>query len=185
MRAPLTWTMAAVSGCALLSACGGDPYQRVSGIPASPALAKATLELAKPTAGRARVIAFAGGSTNSSGYRPSGMSVALFVNDIQIGVINPNEAMVFDVAPGNYSFSWRFLVPLGLFNKVEVAAVTFQDGSVVPLQADMNGHSLVIKEGFAPPQLVRDGNAGKRRIQPDIEITRPATCPPSLCLRLD
>jgi hypothetical protein len=90
--------------------------------------------------------------------------------------------MVFDLSPDQYKFSWRFLVRLGLFNKVQTAAFTFQGGTVTPLQAGMEGYSLVVKEGFAPSQLVR---GGQQRIQPDIEITRPATCPPSLCLPLN
>lgn len=177
--------LATVTMLAAVQGCSGDPYQRVSATPASPALAKSALDLAKPAADAARVIAFAGGSTDSKGYHPSAMSVALFVNDIQIGVINPNEAMVFDLRPGEYRFNWRFLVPLGLFNKAETTAFVFQGGTTTALQAGTEGYSLVVREGFAPRQIIGGGGAGQQRIQPDIEITRPATCPPSLCLPLN
>ncbi len=150
---------------------------------ASPALTKSVLNLENPPSNRARVIVFNGGNTAAADYKPRGWAVSIFVNDTKIGSLDPKQAMVFDVAPGQYSFHWTEIAGKAWLHKIEPLTVTLSAGAVTPLQADSEGMTLKINQGFGPYQLANQ--AGRRQIQPNIEIVRPQSCPPTLCLPLD
>jgi|SRR4029450_13786418 hypothetical protein len=166
----------------LTAACS----ERASVVPvfASPALTKSALNLENPPSNRARVIVFNGGNTAAAEYQPRAWAVSIFVNGTKIGNLDPRQAMVFDVAPGQYSFHWTEISGKALLHKIEPLTVTLQAGAVTPLQADSAGAmTLTIKQGFGPYQLTNQG--GRQQIQPNIEIVRPQFCPPTLCLPLD
>jgi hypothetical protein len=90
---------------ALLAGCFGPPP-----VLASSEVTQAAVALEKPPANRARVFVFTGrGPLFTGGSVPQvshHLAADIYVNDVKIGTVNPGEAMVFDVAPGRYSFSW-------------------------------------------------------------------------------
>lgn len=144
---------------------------------------KAALNLEKPPADRARLIVFNGGRIDGSGaYRPRNYSIRLSVNEVRIGSMNPGEAMVFDVAPGQYTFGWEPLDGKALLQKVAPVTQTLMAGELLPLQTDVDGYTLKISQGYSPKQIVTDSQSGRQQINPDIEIVQPSTCPPAICL---
>ncbi len=107
-----------VGALLLSSSCSDDLFRRVPPSLASAALTKAAINLEKPASGRSRVIVFNGGTIEGSGYRPRAYSVEVYVDNFVIGALNPREAMVFDVAPGQYTFQWLSLGGKGLLSKI-------------------------------------------------------------------
>ncbi len=101
------------AGVFLLSACG-PPAKSVQPVAADASLSKAATDLQRPPSDRARVIIISGQTLrsiatvySSSTYVTShNMAGNIYVNDTKVGVLNGKEAMVFDVAPGTYSFGW-------------------------------------------------------------------------------
>lgn len=166
----------------LVAAC--DQRPNVIPISASPGLTKSVLNLEPPPSDRARVIIFNGGNTALADYKPRTWAVVIFVNDTKIGSLDPKQAMVFDVAPGQYSFHWTEVAGKALMHKIEPLAVALQAGAITPLQADSAGAmTLTVRQGFGPNQLTNQG--GRRQIQPNTEIVLPQFCPHTLCLPLN
>jgi hypothetical protein len=187
MFSPVRWfatpAVGVLLGASLLVA-SCDQRANVIPIFASPALTKSVLNLENPPSNRARVILFNGGNTAAADYKPRTWAVSIFINDTKIGSLDPKQAMVFDVAPGQYSFHWTEIAGKALLHKIEPLTVTLQAGAVTPLQADSAGAmTLTINQGFGPYQLTNQG--GRQQIQPNIEIVRPQFCPHTLCLPLD
>lgn len=169
-----------IFACLVVSGCS-DPSRSAPPSPASPAATKAALNLEKPPADRARLIVFNGGRIDGA-YRPRNYSIRLSVNGVRIGTMNPNEAMVFDVAPGQYSFDWESLNGKALLEKGAPGTYTLKAGELLPLQTDFDNYVLKINQGYGPKQLVTDQPSGRQQINPDIEIVQPSTCPPAICL---
>lgn len=179
---PAGLALVALGGCLAISGCS-DPFRSLPSSPASPMATKAALNLEKPPADRARLIVFNGGRIDGSGaYRPRNYSIRLSVNEVRIGSMNPGEAMVFDVTPGQYSLAWEPLDGKALLQTVAPATQTLTGGELLPLQTDVDGYTLKIGQGYAPTQIVTDSQSGRQRINPDIEIVQPSTCPPAICL---
>ena len=178
-----TATAGVLLGASLLVA-SCDRHANVVPIFASPALTKSVLNLENPPSNRARVIIFNGGNTAAADYKPRTWAVSIFVNDTKIGGLDPKQAMVFDVTPGQYTFHWTEIAGKALMHKIEPLTVTLQAGAITPLQADSAGAmTLTIKQGFGPSQLTNQG--GRRQIQPNTEIVLPQFCPHTLCLPVD
>lgn len=176
------FALVVLGGCLAISGCS-DPFRSLPSSPASPLTTKAALNLEKPPADRARLLVFNGGRIDGSGaYRPRNYSIRLSVNEVRIGSMNPGEAMVFDVAPGQYTLAWEPLDGKALLQKIAPATQTLRGGELLPLQTDVDGYTLKIGQGYAPTQIVTDPQSGLQRINPDIEIVQPATCPPAICL---
>jgi hypothetical protein len=137
-----------------------------------------------PPSDRARVIIFNGGNTALADYKPRTWAVVIFVNDTKIGSLDPKQAMVFDVAPGQYSFHWTEIAGKASMHKIEPLTVTLQAGAMTPLQADSAGAMThTVHQGFGSNQLTNQ--AGRRQIQPNTEIVVPQFCPHTLCLPLN
>lgn len=190
MMSELRWSLlptgralvAAVAGCLVMSGCS-DPFRGLPSSPASPVATKAALNLEKPPADRARLIVFNGGRIDGDGiYRPRNYTIRLSVNEVRIGSMNPGEAMIFDVAPGQYTFAWEPIDGKALLQKVAPATQTLTAGELLPLQTDVDGYTLKINQGYAPKQIVTNTQSSRQQINPDIEIVQPSTCPPAICL---
>jgi hypothetical protein len=181
------WFATATAGALLaasLLVASCNQNANVVPISASPALTKSVLSLDNPPSNRARVIIFNGGNTAAADYKPRTWAVSIFVNDTKIGSLDPKQAMVFDVAPGQYTFHWTELAGKALMHKIEPLTVTLQAGAVTPLQANSAGAmTLTINQGFGPDQLTNQG--ARRQLQPTTEIVVPQFCPHTLCLPLD
>lgn len=166
----------------LLVASCGEPA-RVTPVFADAGLTKSVLNLETPAANRARVVVFNGGNTSAADYKPRSYPVSIFVDGTKIGSLDPSQAMAFDITPGQHSFYWEELRGRALLHKVEPLTVTLNGGTLTPLQADNEGMTLKIKQGFGPYQLANQG--GRQQIQPNIEIVRPSSCPATICLPLN
>ncbi|WP_444773183.1 hypothetical protein [Reyranella sp.] len=174
--------VAAIAGGLATSGCS-DPFRSLPSSPASPAATKAALNLEKPPADRARLIVFNGGRIDGDGnYRPRNYSIRLSVNEVRIGSMNPGQAMIFDVAPGQYSFAWEPIDGKALLQKIAPATQTLAAGELLPLQTDVDGYALKINQGYERKQIVTNAQTGRQQINPDIEIAQPTTCPPAICL---
>jgi hypothetical protein len=174
--------LAAIASCLAIAGCS-DPFRSLPSSPASPAATKAALNLEKPPADRARLIVFNGGRMDGDGvYRPRNYSIRLSVNEIRIGSMNPNDAMVFDVAPGQYTFAWEPIDGKALLQKIAPETHTLKAGELLPLQTDVDGYTLKINQGYGPKQIVTNDQSSRQQINPDIEIVQPSSCPPTICL---
>ncbi len=155
----------------------------------------AAVSFAKPPADRARVIIFSGDAwryTGSSSYiGPHYRAADIYVNDTKIGTLNGLEAMVFDVAPGQYSFRW-----------VEYKQGAEALKTATPSLHNLNGGGLLILNTYYDSGLMvsnryemrpgpgnygamtseRGGGGRPLRIAPDYMVVRPVSCPPSICL---
>ncbi len=149
--------------------------------PASPAATQAALKLENPPPGRARFIVFNGARIDGE-YRPRAYPIRLFLNGAQIGEMNRREAMVFDVAPGQYVLHWTSLHGKALAERVEPGTYVVKSGELLVLQADFDDWVLKMNRGFGRGQTVRDASSGREQIDPDVEIVRAAGCPSTVCL---
>ena len=105
MTRTLLLIVSALACTALLAGCFGPQP-----VLASTEVTQAAMTLEPPPADRARVFVFTGRGPIFSGgtklQRYHSLAADIYVNNVKIGTVNPKEAMVFDVAPGRYSFSW-------------------------------------------------------------------------------
>ena len=186
MLSSIRWFATATAGVLLGSSLlVASCTQRDDVVPifASPALRDSVSNLENPPSNRARVVIFNGGNTALADYQPRAWTISIFVNDAKIGSLESRQAMVFDVAPGQYAFHWTAISGKGLANTIVPLTVTLIGGVVTPLQADSEGLTFKIKQGFSPSQLTNQG--GRQQIHPNTEIVRPQFCPHTLCLPLD
>lgn len=179
----MSYLHCAIFAVAIALLVGGciDYSQAPKTVPASPAATQAALKLEDPPAGRARFIVFNGARVDGE-YRPSAYPIRLFLNGARIGEMNRREAMVFDVAPGQYAVHWTSLYGKGLAERVEPGTYVARSGELLVLQADYDDWVLKMNKGFGRGQTTRDAATGREQIDPDVEIVRPSTCPSTVCL---
>jgi hypothetical protein len=163
----------------LLAFAGGCEAAPIERVPADPALTRAAVALEKPPADRARVILFNGGKYDSTGYVARAWPVRVRMNGLLIGGIGSNSAMVLEVRPGQYTFAWEELSGRPLAATIVPTTLTLTGGEVAPLQMDFENWDYKVNRRFNPGQLTA---GSPQRLNPDIEIMRPTSCPPTLCL---
>lgn len=111
----------------------------------------------------------------------------ILVNDVQIGSMNKENVMVFDVAPGSYDISWmpRSTDPIdqkATQNKLKVNA---QGGQAIVLQGD---YSMGGAAGFGllgamvSPPATSVTTANKDEVASKI-VVQPQNCIPNICLK--
>jgi hypothetical protein len=113
------------------------------------------------------------------------------VNDTKIGTLNPREAMVFELAPGAYTFRWTpFQSGADGLKRAKPAVHNLNGGAVVPLSTWYDS-GLIVDQRYEVQKISRDprnlNNPPKDvansqvALKADIMIVRPSTCPPTLC----
>src|SRR3979490_1390558 len=118
-----------------------------------------TLKL--PPADRARIFVFTGRSplfTDGSGPLTQHILAAdIYVDDVKIGTVNLGEAMVFDVAPGRYTFSWTpYNRKAGWGETMMTAAFNFRGGTIVRISADKFRTTYSMQQSVMTPLLEKD-----------------------------
>lgn len=153
-------------------------------VPASPEFAQAARTVEKPAADRARVYVFTGRTPLLAGGTAGPMSkhylpADIYVNSVKVGTVNPDEALVFDVAPGQYTFTWlAYNGKLGWGESQRPGTVDLPGGAIVTISADKVANTYLVNEGVMGTLVDKDGN----RLAPNVKIVRAAACPPTLCL---
>lgn len=111
----------------------------------------------------------------------------ILVNDVQIGSMNKENVMVFDVAPGSYDVSWmpRSTDPIdqkATQNKLKINAL---GGQVIVLQGD---YSMGGAAGFGllgamvSPPATSVTITSKDEVASKI-VVQPQNCAPNICLK--
>lgn len=164
----ITLRLAFVAGLvAVLAGCNAPKAPSVQADSVYQAIAR---KLDPPPPDRARIYVFSGGLPNSG---PHPFAGTIYVDQIEIGTVNPKEVMVFDLVPGRHVFRWD----------------TYKD--VVtgkPLQYDVTGGTIVLFRTqilgveFTPMSLPRPGQPADFLVADHITIVRATSCPPNLCL---
>lgn len=162
------------------AACTDFSKQAVTA-PASPALSQAALKLEPPPAGRGRFIVFNGARIDGE-YRPRAYPIRLYVDGAPIGEMNRRVAMVFDVAPGQYTLHWTSIHGKALAERLEPGTFAVKSGELIVLQTDFDDYVLKMSRGFGRGQTVRDPATGHEQVNPDVEFVRSTSCPPTVCL---
>ena len=164
---------------AFLAGCFGPPP-----VLASSEVTQAAVALEKPPADRTRVFVFTGrGPLFSGGSVPQvshHLAADIYVNEIKIGTVNPGEAMVFDVAPGRYSFSWLpYNRKLGWGEEKKTGVVDLPGGVIIGISAEYARTTYFMSEGVMPALLDK---GDQKRLSPDVKVVRAAYCPPTICI---
>lgn len=139
--------------------------------------------MTSPGPDRARIYVFTGTRDVINQYFRTRMAHSLpadiYVNDTKIGNVSSGEALVFDVRPGDYSFTWMiYNQKKGFLEEMEPAQVTAEAGKIVLLSAELNGYTFAFDRGVLTSLV----NPGGKSLKDGVRVTRPATCPPSICL---
>lgn len=181
----------------LVAACG-PPAKSVQPIAADPTTARSATSLQRPPADRARVIVMSGETfrytgRGSSYIAPHDMPGDIYVNDTKVGTLNHSEAMVFDLAPGAYSFSWIAFKESAdtMKQRSEPSRHNLNGGGLLVLMTWYDS-GLIVEKRFQLQRASLDARdhqrssadaAGKHiEISPNIMIVRPSSCPPTMCL---
>lgn len=188
--------LAAIAAPLLIAACG-PPAKSVQPVQADATLTQAATLLQSPPPDRARVIIFSGDTvrytgTGGSYVGPHYTAGDIYVNDTKIGTLNGLEAMVFDLAPGQYSFRWiEYKQGADSLAKAEPNVRNLNGGGLL-LLSTWYDNDLFVDKRYKIPQInrdvrnysfaPRDGGQAQLRIAKDIMVVRPSNCPPSLCL---
>ncbi|MDP1841037.1 MAG: hypothetical protein Q8N31_02635 [Reyranella sp.] len=164
---------------AALTGCLGPPP-----VLASSEVTRAAINLEEPPADRARVFAFTGrGPLFSGGGKATTSHILpadIYVNNVKIGTVNPKEAMVFDVAPGRYSFSWMiYNQRVGWGEEMRPGIFELPGGVIVGISAEYVGGTYFISEGVMTSLFDK---SGQKRLSPDVKIVRAVHCPPTICI---
>ena len=86
--------------------------------------------------------------------------------------------MVFDVAPGRYTFTWNIAnVKPGKGETMRPADVELPGGKIATLSAENVYVTYYFDEGLVSGLIDKDG-----RLARNVKVVRPALCPPTLCL---
>lgn len=188
--------LAALAAPFLIAACG-PPAKSVQPVPADATLTAAATALQPPPADRARVIIFSGDNWRYAGAAgayigPHYKAGDIYVNDTKIGTLNGLEAMVFDLAPGQYSFRWIEYKQGPESLKRSEPSIRNLNGGGLLLLSTWYDSDLIVDKRYQMKPISRDirnyqtsskDSGGKRLgIAPDIMVVRPSECPPSLCL---
>lgn len=185
-----------IAAISLVAACG-PPAKSVQPVAADAALTRAATLLQPPPADRARVIIFSGDNwrytgAGSSYIAPHYKAGDIYVNDTKIGTLNGLEAMVVDLAPGQYSFRWiEYKQGPESLKRAEPSVRNLNGGGLLLLSTWYDS-GLIVDQRYQFKPVSRDarhyqtsskdGGDKPLRIAPDIMIVRPSDCPPSLCL---
>jgi hypothetical protein len=178
----------------LLSACGPPP-KSVQPVVADAGLERSARSFDAPPPGRARVIIASGLTLRSVGASSAldfhYKAADIYVNDTKIGTLNALEAMVFDVAPGAYTFRWTEFGagPEGL-KRSKPSVRNLNDGGVLALSTWYDG-GLIVDQRYEMRVISRDprdlnnppkdASAARVALKPNIMIVQPSSCPPTLC----
>lgn len=162
-----------------LTGCLGPPP-----VLASSEVTQAAINLEPPPADRARVFAFTGrGPLFSGGSKATTSHILpadIYVNNVKIGTVNPKEAMVFDVTPGRYSFSWMiYNQRVGWGEEMRPGVFELPGGAIVGISAEYVGGTYFISEGVMTSLFDK---SGQKRLSSDIKIVRAVHCPPTICI---
>jgi hypothetical protein len=163
----------------LLSACFSGPPP----VLASPEVTQAAVNFETPPMDRARVYVFTGRAP-MRGYLSGPMvdhtlPADIYVNGVKIGTVKPKEAMVFDVAPGSYRFTWMiYNQKAGLGEEMKPSTFDLRGGTITKLSANLASFTFSVDEGVMVILMDKD----LQRLAPDVKVVRPALCPPTICL---
>jgi hypothetical protein len=141
--------------------------------------------ISAPRSDRARLYLFLGktpsGSLFGPAYRLHGISGDIYVDDVKIGSLNPDEALVVDMIPGKHMLYWHYLNQTGgPFLKSERFESNFQGATAYVLFANMGFAHLEIAPGTV---TTKDSPGPANNTIPSIfKIVRPGSCPPTICL---
>lgn len=103
----------------------------------------------------------------------------IYVNNVKIGTVNPKEAMVFDVAPGRYSFSWMiYNQKVGWGEEMRPEAFDLSGGTNFGILAEYAGSTTY----FVTGAVLRSLPGVQGRLAPDIKVVRAVHCPPTICI---
>jgi hypothetical protein len=184
-----------IAALLMLSACG-PPGKSVEPVTADAASASAARYFEPPPPDRAKVIIVSGQTMRSSSLGASYITLHdqpgdIYVNDTKIGTLNPREAMVFELAPGAYTFRWTAFQsgPDGL-KRAKPSVHNLNGGAVLPLSTWYDS-GLIVDQRYEIHTVSRDPRnlnnppkdiANSRvALKADLMIVRPSTCPPTLC----
>jgi hypothetical protein len=178
MTRTLLLIVSALACTALLAGCFGPQP-----VLASTEVTQAAMTLEPPPADRARVFVFTGRGPIFSGgtklQRYHSLPADIYVNNVKIGTVNPKEAMVFDVAPGRYSFSWMiYNQKVGWGEEMRPEAFELSGGTNFGILAEYAGSTTYFVTGAVLKSL--PGVQG--RLAPDIKVVRAVHCPPTICI---
>jgi hypothetical protein len=151
---------------------------------ASSEVTQAAINLENPPSDRVRVFVFTGRTPLfSAGGGPMTSSILpadIYINNIKIGTVNPKEALVFDVAPGRYSFSWMiYNQKVGWGEEMKPSVFDFPGGVIVGISAERIRGTYYISEGVMTSLLDK---GGQKRLSSDIKVVRAVHCPPTICI---
>jgi hypothetical protein len=104
----------------------------------------------------------------------------IYVNDVKVGAVNPGEVMVFDVAPGKYTFSWTMhkLRRDSWGDTSRPSQLDLPGGQISYISADQFRTTYYMNAQAMPFLLDKDA----KRLAPDAKVVRAASCPPSICI---
>lgn len=163
----------------VLPGCSGGPPP----VLASPEVTQAAVNLEKPPMDRARVFVFTGRAPMrgflSGPMVDHSLPADIYVDNIKIGTVKPKEAMVFDVAPGRYTFTWMiYNQKAGLGEEMKPSVFELRGGTVAGLSADVAAFTFSVNQGVMTFLFDKDG----QRLAPDVKVVRPVHCPPTICI---
>lgn len=178
-----------------LSACG-PPGKSVQPVAADAASSRSARYFEPPPLDRAKVIIVSGQTMRSTGLGSSYIALHdqpgdIYVNDTKIGTLNPREAMVFELAPGAYTFRWTEFKsgPDGL-KRAKPSVHNLNGGAVLPLSTWYDS-GLFVDQRYEVQKISRDPRnlnnppkdpANSRvALKDEFMIVRPSSCPPTLC----
>ena len=103
----------------------------------------------------------------------------IYVDNVKIGSVNTDEVMVFDVAPGSYSFTWMvYNQKIGWGETMRPSVFDLRGGTINSLSADKVQNTFYVSQGMVLSLF----DPGSGRLATKVKVVRPALCPPTLCL---
>jgi hypothetical protein len=165
---------------AITSVTAAGCLSRGEPVAASASYAEAAINLRRPNPDRTRVYVVLGFVSQGVGpfARTSqvGISGDIYFNTVNIGTVNPGEVMVFDVRPDTYTTWWQYhgskATLTGNWKHSERA---LNGGQVLFLSADA-------VDRIELTAIAVTGFVDKGQLKPEWKITRPANCPPTICV---
>ena len=127
----------------------------------------------QPIPGKARIY-FIGGRMGNAISFPATMvgGAELAINGFAVGQIDKNDVLVADIAPGDYTFSWKY--PSG-------------DSTTEFVQKRVSGSDIVLLQatwftgGIATPAKYEISEVFDRSLFTNKRIVLPTRCPNSIC----
>lgn len=142
-------------------------------------------KIAAPPADRARLYIFAGKqrigafTTVQTLHNVTG---DICIDETKIGTINPQEAMVVDIVPGQHSLKW---LPMGKTEWALLATRRFEaifaGGTARVLFANIDDDwTMEVAPGLVV--TATDPGSPNNVVPPLFKIVRAASCPPTICM---